>query len=280
MRPVRPFDVRPLFVPLHGELVTLLRSLSEDDWQKPTVCAGWQVRDVAAHLVDGDLRRLSIQRDEAPLPAPPEPIEGYGDLVAFLNELNAQWVTACRRLSPRVLTDLAESAGGECARFFAGLELEAPALFPVAWAGEESSRMWFDLAREYTEKWHHQQQIRDAVGAAPLTGRRWLHPVLDAFVRGLPHAYRDLEAAAGARVGVTIEGEAGGAWTLVRETNAWHLFEGAPDRPPAASVRLGQDDAWRLFTKGLSPEAARPRLAAEGDRRLAEGVLLLLAVMA
>ena len=38
------------------------------------------------------------------------------------------------------------------------------AIFSVAWAGESESENWFDVARDYTERWHHQQQIRDAVG--------------------------------------------------------------------------------------------------------------------
>jgi hypothetical protein len=33
----------------------------------------------------------------------------------------------------------------------------------VAWAGEAESKNWFHVARDYSEKWHHQQQIREAV---------------------------------------------------------------------------------------------------------------------
>lgn len=280
MRALKPVHTAPLFEPLHRELVGLLHSLEDDAWQRPTVCTGWQVRDLVAHLLDGDLRRLSIQRDGAPLPEPSAPVQGYRDLVGFLNELNAQWVTAHRRVSPRVLTDMIEIFGAQAARFLAALPPEAPAPFPVAWAGQEVSPNWFDVAREYTEKWHHQQQIRDAVGAEGLVDRRWLHPVLDTFVRGLPHAYRKLEAPEGATVVIEILGEAGGTWTLRREPEAWLLYESTPNDSPTSRVRIDQDTAWRLFTKGLSRDAVRPRLDIEGDRRLGEGVLGFLAVMA
>lgn len=33
------------------ELVELLSSLSEQEWKEPSLCEGWQVRDVVAHLV-------------------------------------------------------------------------------------------------------------------------------------------------------------------------------------------------------------------------------------
>ena len=41
-------DTAPLFGPLHAELLALLRGLSADDWQRPTVAGRWLVRDVAA----------------------------------------------------------------------------------------------------------------------------------------------------------------------------------------------------------------------------------------
>jgi len=33
----------------------------------------------------------------------------------------------------------------------------------VDWAEEMESKNWMAIAREYTEKWLHQQQIRDAI---------------------------------------------------------------------------------------------------------------------
>ncbi len=33
-----------------AELVSVLRTLSEEEWETPSLCAGWRVRDVAAHL--------------------------------------------------------------------------------------------------------------------------------------------------------------------------------------------------------------------------------------
>jgi hypothetical protein len=35
----------------------------------------------------------------------------------------------------------------------------------VAWAGEAESTNLFDTAREYTERWHHDMQIRSPLGA-------------------------------------------------------------------------------------------------------------------
>ena len=38
----------------------LLASLSDDEWRQPSLCDGWTVKDVAAHLLDTQLRKLSM----------------------------------------------------------------------------------------------------------------------------------------------------------------------------------------------------------------------------
>jgi uncharacterized protein (TIGR03083 family) len=275
--PVGPVYLLPLFPPLHRELMDLLRGLDPPDWNRPTACSLWSVKDIVAHLLDSCLRRLSFGRDRLKL-NPDLPIVSYVDLVGYLNQLNADWITATRRLSPQVLMDLMDLASPQLDRFFASLDPEAPALFGVAWAGEETSPTWFDIGREYTERWLHQQQIREAVEAPGLTAREWLYAALDIFVRALPFTYRSI-GTAGDSVQVEIRGPAGGAWTLAKDANGWRLFAG-PD--PAASVRvsLDQDAAWKLFSKGLSPEQAARVTRIEGDQTLGRPLLGALAIMA
>lgn len=111
--------------------------------------------------------------------------------MAYFNRLNAEWVTAIRHLSPAVLTEPLATSGAEYARFLASLDPWALAAFAVAGAGETGSPNSFHVARGYTEKWHHQQQIREAVGqTAPLLAPKLFRPFLKTVARGLPHAYR------------------------------------------------------------------------------------------
>lgn len=257
----------------------LLRGLRPEDWDRPTLAPRWSVRDVAAHLLDGDLRKLSFHRDGLPVPAPERPIACYADLVAFIDGLNAEWLRAARHISPAMLVELLAVTGPLVARFVAGLDPEAPALFAVSWAGEETSPIWLDTGREYTERWHHQQQIREAVGVPGLVAPTWLRPVFDISVRALPFGYREVPAPSGTAVGFDVVGEAGGEWTLVRDTAGWRLVEGATaDRE--ARVVLDEDAAWRLFFKALPPEVAAERVRIEGDRELGIPALRTLAVMA
>ena len=275
MRRPEPLQVLALFPEMRQELLALLSSLSAEDWERPTACALWSVKDVALHLLGGDVGILSRRRDGF---APGPPPTNWAELVALINHLNDLWVKAARRMSPRVLCDLLSFTGPQVEEFFAALDPFGigPA---VDWAGPQPVPVWLDLAREYTERWHHQQQIRDAVGRPGLKQRRFLAPVLDTFVRALPYTFRDVPAADGTTVRLSISGESGGEWFLVREAQQWNLYLDA-GAAAAATVVLDQDDAWRLFTKGLSPGEARRRAKISGDASLASKLFETLSVIA
>lgn len=278
MKDLEPLYVTELFPKVDARLIELLRSLDNEDWDRPTVAKLWRVKDIVSHLLDGNIRRLSIHRDGY-AGDPPGQIASHQDLVDYLNRLNADWVKAARRISPRILIDLLEETNREVCEFFKTLDPHAPAIFSVAWAGEEKSEAWFDIARDYTERWHHQQQIRLAVGKPGIMERELYFPVLDAFLRALPHTYRNMEAPEGTLLEVEVSGEAGGSWFLERQDGSWRLGRDAERKPDAKAV-IGQDLAWRLFTKGISKDEARREMWFEGDEALGREVLNALAVMA
>jgi len=278
LQPVQPLLVADRFAELGAALVDLLRSLRQEQWSLPTVCPAWSVRDVASHLLDTACRRLAAGRDGSRLPPPGKSLAEYRELLAFLNDLNAQWVEAARRLSPRLLTDFLALVEPQLAEFLLSLDPWSPGV-PVAWAGESESQSWFDVARELTERWHHQQQIRLAAGAPPLDDPRLSAPVFETFLRALPHRYRDVEAAAGTSLAVRIEGRVPYAYTLRRDAAGWTLLAGEAAEP-AARIAIPEEPAWLLLTKGMTGEAARARSKIEGDSRIAAPFFGVVAVMA
>jgi len=218
-----PLLTAHLFPTLDARLIGLLRSLAPDDWERQTVAPMWTVKDVAAHPLDTQLRKLSFGRDGY-APLPPPRIASNRDLVSFINRLNAEGVTVYRRLSPPVLIGWMEQTSREAASYYAALDPFASARIGVSWAGESISANWFDVARDLTERWHHQQQIRLALGDPAnaqnpsANGARSLrgimipelyHPVLDCFMRALPYSYRDQPSEPGTHVQVERGGKAG-----------------------------------------------------------------------
>lgn len=270
-------ETLPLFPLLDKKLIELLRSLSEDDWNKPTLAKLWTVKDIASHLLDGNFRTISLLRDGYNGMSPGV-INSYQDIVSFLNKLNGDWVTATKRLSPRVITDLLEETGNEYYECLENLKPFEKAMFSVAWAGEEESQNWFHIAREFTEKWHHQQQVREAVNKQGIMNREFFFPVMDTFMRALPHTYRNTEAKEGALVRIVLT-EIGGVWTIIRTKDKWNLFEEQSDSF-TAQVKIPPTIAWKLFTKGIDKQTAERSIIFEGDHSLGKIVLNMVSVMA
>src|SRR6478609_6074127 len=109
---MKTIETLPLFPPLDKKLIELLRSLSKEDWNRPTLAKLWTVKDIASHLLDGNFRVISLMRDGYN-GLNPDVINSYQDIVSYLNNLNGDWVKATKRLSPLVLTDLLEETGKE-----------------------------------------------------------------------------------------------------------------------------------------------------------------------
>jgi uncharacterized protein (TIGR03083 family) len=271
LRPPLRIDTLHLFPEVQAALVDLLRGLDAEDWARPTVCAGWTVHDVALHLLGGELGNVSRRRDAWAFgPGPGR------ELVAWLNEWNEEWVAAARRLSPDVTTDLLAWSGQELRDYLATLDLDALG-GPVGWAGPQPAPVWLDVAREYTERWLHQQHIRDAVRRPGLMDARHAGPVLATFVHALPHALGDVDRAPETAVTVRLEGVGAGVWSVVAGPEGWRLWAGeAP--APAATVTLDVDDAWRLWTRGADAGTFQSRIA--GDQELGERVLRAVAIIA
>lgn len=276
MRAKGPVLVMDHFQPDREALVTLLRSLRADEWERPTACPGWSVQDVAAHILGDDLGQLSRARDNHHVGS--GVTETWGDLVSFVNRWNEQWVDTARRLSPALVTDLLDWSGPQVVAYFRTLDLLTPGP-PVSWADPGPAPRWLHVAREYTERWIHQEQIRDAVGTSGLRSPDLFAPVLNTFVHALPHTYRDMAAAENTHVLLEITGNAGGIWSLVRQDRQWGLFEDVSG-PPAATVTFDEDTAWRLFTRGITSETARARVSMTGDQELGGVLLTTVAIIA
>lgn len=272
-----PIVTAHLFSELDDKLLDLLRSLTPEEWGRPTVAGAWNVRHVTAHLLDTALRRLAFGRDRS-LPSASQ-IRSGEDLIGFVNDVNAQGVQVLGRLSPPALISLMEIATRELSDYLQSLDPNAKAAIAVSWAGERESLNWFDIARELTERWHHQQQIRLAVGKPGIMTPRLYAPVLDCFMRALPHALSAVSAAEGAVAQVIVSGECGGVWQAERLPGGWTLVGTADPTTVVARTTIPQEIAWRVFTKGIDRADALRETTVEGDPRIGGAVMGMVAIV-
>lgn len=275
--PKPPIDFVALLPDIDQQLISLLKSLTPEEWQAQTIARLWKVKDVAAHLLDGNIRILSILRDGYQDTAPL--INSYQDLVDFLNGLNADWVKAMKRVSPRMLLLLHEVTGPLYCRYYASLNPDDISFFPVAWAGETESSNRMHIAREYTEKWLHQQQIRDAVNKPGIMNRKYFHPFIHVLMLALPYTYRSVEAEENTLIRVNIPTEIGGDWFLLRAAGKWKLYEEAAHKPHA-EVIIDPDIAWRLFSKSIRPKDVAGKVIISGNESLGKTALEMISFMA
>jgi hypothetical protein len=267
-----------LFSILDRKLIELLKSLSLEEWDSQTVAKLWKVKDVASHLLDGNLRGLSTSRDSY-FGEKPENIQSYQDLIGFLNKLNISWTSATKRLSPQVITNLLEITGKEYTEHLKTLNPFDNAIFSVAWAGQEISPNWFHIAREYTEKFLHQQQIRDAVGRQGIMTKELFYPFVDTFMFAFPHTFSNVSAENGTTVSIEVSTDIGGFWNIIKTDKGW-VLDKSKNIDTHAKVIIDPETVWKLFSKSWKPEQVTDKVKVSGNTTLAKQTLNIVAVMA
>lgn len=274
--PLGEFDARPLFWQVRHSLLELLGSLEPGEWEAPTVAQPWAVRDVVAHLVGDDLGRLSRSRDGHLVDGP-----ANGETLAqFLDRHNAQWVAASQRLSPVILTELLAMTSHRIWEFWDAVDLSAVGE-PVSWAGPEPAPVWLDCARDFTEDWVHQQQIRDAVDRPGSDSPVQLGAVVDTFMHAIPHTLQDhapQSTTEGTSIRIVVEDDSTTeGWSWMKAGNSW-----LPSDPPsdsATTLTCSADTWWRLCVRMITPAQARQHTRVTGDQQLANAALQIIAII-
>ena len=195
-------DVRGPLTAQRGRLLGLLASLNDEQWAAPTAAPAWSVKDIALHLLDVDLSWVARDRDHDRAGIIPMSTR------ATMSS-SARWASVTSGGSTAPGT---EPAPDHRPAPWAGEQLDAHlgddrpgGRESVYWAGEVP--LWFDLAREFTERWVHYRQIQEAtLPAGPDHGPdEFLPLVLRTFVWGFPHQYR-APAPAGTAIAVEVPG--------------------------------------------------------------------------
>lgn len=253
-----------------------MKGMTEQEWEKRTHFPNWTVKDILAHLLDTSIRRLSSQRDKYQASKKIN-IDSYQGLVQYVTDIADRWTDTFADVSPKILTEMIEKYQNELVTFFSSLEPLAQAHYPVNWAGETASANWFDIAREYTERWHHQMQIREALGREPLYSKDLYYPVIDTFMQALPFHFRKTERENGNILGVEITGDSGGTWFLEwKDKNIKLRYD--IDKEPDTLVSIKQEIAWKIFTKWNTLSLDK-EFSISGDKELGQHLLSMTCIL-
>ncbi len=256
-----PVDLRPVFAPQRGRLVAFLSALRDEEWRRPTACTGWDVADLVAHLVGDVLGRVDGLSGPGGRNPPGRTGESLGDLV---DRTNQEWVTACRRFSPHLLVEMLEWAGPKADQRWRQRDFDEPSL-GVSWAGIDPAPLWLDAAREVTEYWVHERQLREAVGH-DTDGLPDLATMLDVFARGLPFTLGRLEPG---ETRIRLEA-AGRSWRFHQLDGLW--WYSAEVEPGDTVVAFDGELLWRRWTRQPSTPAIATASLSQAERAVLDHV--------
>jgi uncharacterized protein (TIGR03083 family) len=248
---VVPRQFGPLFSLERARLLTLLRTLEPADWRRPSPCPGWDVLGLTAHLVGVDFYLVSSQRDDHRGTVAPAELDEAG-FIAWLDDLQIEWVHAARRLSPRLVVELLDWTDDQVVEAVDAQDAAAQTA-RVAWASSDPVPVWLDQARELSERWIHRQQIMQALGRASDLRRDLAEPVLDGLRWAYPFRLDAHQRREGATVAIIVTGpEVNLRWELVDNGHGWQ-FHSALDGPLIAQLHMTTEQAWRLLSNNLDP---------------------------
>ena len=156
----------------------------------------------------------------------------------------------------------------------------APWLLPGSsetWWRPDTAPVWLDCARDFTEYWVHQQQVREATGRPGASDAKVVHAVLDTFLRAMPYTLGGQDRPVGATLTVDVVGVGGGRWSWQRECDRWWPsdHEGAS----TTSIVVEADVLWRLCVRMIEPEEAQEQVCVSGERDLAAAALQMVSII-
>jgi len=252
-----------------ADVVAVLRSLEEDDWERPTDLPGWNVRAVAAHLAH--LESVLAGRGQDPVDVP-----AAGDLRALSSRFTeagvlarADWPTT------RILDELTASVAAQHASLLASPPADLAAAGPgfagaLGWTWERL------LTNRPVDLWMHEQDVRRAVGRPGGLDSAGARHTAQVFASALPYVLgRRVRPPAGTTVVLDVTG------TLPQVHAATVGDDGrgvavAPPEDPTARITLDLE-AWIILSGGRRPPESVD-VAVAGDEDLARRTVAALPV--
>jgi len=248
------------------------QGLAEAEWDLPSECPGWSVRDVVSHLI-GIERALLGDAAPPPLADLPEHVENE------IGARNEAWVEPRRSLpGPVVLAEFRDVTARRLVQLSAAPEARFDEIVPSP-VGNVAYREFMNV--RVMDCWVHEQDIRVATGRPGHDSGPAAQLSLDRLCSAMPFV---VGKQAGAPEGASVRFELRGSFprridVVVHRGRAQTVpaLDGRPD----ALLDMDMEVFWRLACGRVDGEAARIAGIVElgGDRELAGRVLQSMAFM-
>ena len=250
----------------------LVAPLTEGEWNRPTECPGWSVRDVVSHLIAMETELLG---DPRPIHTVPSDLRHVVDEFSRYCEVPVD-KRRCHT-GPEMTAELEYTV---IRRSRALRDTRYGPLDEVRWPMGPYARdiPYHQLLRARVfDVWTHEQDLRRALRTPGDLDTPAAVITRDYLIEMLPKAVAKL---AGAPAGTTVVFDVSGAQEFMRTVRVDENGRGSVDSlvslAPSVSLTLDWDSFARLTCGRISPAAADVKV--EGDEELAWRILDNLAV--
>ena len=250
-----------------SSVITACQQLDTGQWDRPTDCPGWTVKDNLSHLV-------GIERMLLGDPDPPGLAEIPAHVTNSFGEINEAWVAARRSVpGAEVLAEFVETTDRRMDALGAlpAEKFDEPGWSPV---GEVPYRQFMET--RVLDTWAHEQDMRRAL-ARP-GGRNGVGEAvaLDRCERTMPYVVgKRVAPPDGSSVLFAVTGVMGRRIVVVMHGGRAMLAPESPTVPPAVELSMDQETFWRLGFGRVAPVEvlATGQVILEGDTALGHQVL-------
>lgn len=273
----------PVIAPLEEEWTAideLGALLGDREWDLPSECPGWSVKDVLSHMVGTE---LSLSGEPSPPEVDPVPPHVRNPMGAS----NEAWVRTLRAKSGREVLELFSEVTG---RRLTDLKARPASRFEELGPSPVGEVPYREFLRvRVMDCWIHEQDIRVATGRPGHTSGEAAEISMDRLTSAMGFVVgkkAQAPEAACVRFDVTSPGEPGAPRGAERRTDL-QVRKGRaqpvddPTVEPTAVLRMDQEVFWRLACGRITGEAASSAdlVELDGDLDLAHRVLANMAFM-
>jgi uncharacterized protein (TIGR03083 family) len=251
---------------------TLVSARAPSDFDAPTPCPGWSVRDVLSHLTG-----IELWLRGGDVPSAPSPVPDY--VKNSMGEFNEAFVAAYRDLDGDVVLARFREATAASLAALRAMDLEQWEL--VGWSPEGERPYHRFMETRVLDSWIHLQDIRDALLEPADDHGPGEEIVVNRFGSALPYVIgRKMRSPAGTLVRVTLTGRLARS-VMIEVTGERAQAVAVADREPDLEVTTPVALFWRRAAGRISAAAFLGASATDvrGRTDLATGFADALAIM-
>jgi uncharacterized protein (TIGR03083 family) len=260
-------------VEVWASVVDACAQLDDEQWDRPTDCPGWSVKDNLSHLI-------AIERMLLGDPSPPALTEVPDHVRNPFGEINESWVEA-RRVVPgaEVLAEFVDTTN----RRIDALRAMSPEQFEtVGWSPTGDAPYREFMGNRVLDTWAHEQDMRRALGRSGGRNGAGERQVLDRCEQTMPYVVgKKVAPADGATVLFAVTGVLGRQILVETVRGRARSLPLPPADAPTVSLTMDQDVFWRRCFGRLGADEFAPggTVTIEGDLDLGRRVLAGMAFM-